>query len=345
MDMGRWTEEPREGERGRWGDERSAGRLGGGEERYGRDRGEGWRGQSDDWRDEWSARGRDVWRGDDWRRDVREDWRDRDDWRGREGRWEELRSGERRTYPPGRREMIGRGEETGRGDYRGWESDRERDRGDIGRGYGGWRGEYDEYQGMGRFGRDQGGVMGGSYGGMGGAYPGGGYAYGRGGDWRRDEGWRGGDWRESRGRDEGGGMMDRLKEGVRKLAGRGPKGYKRSDDRIRDDVSERIARSWIDSENVEIRVESGEVTLTGTVARRQDKRELEDLAEDVFGVEEVHNHLRVSRGLEAQRASGVTGETSTTRTAGQGATEPSQPSQPGQRVHQGTATQPGTRPH
>jgi hypothetical protein len=62
-------------------------------------------------------------------------------------------------------------------------------------------------------------------------------------------------------------------------------------------------------------------------------------------VEEVHNHLRVSRGLEAQRASGVTGETSTTRTAGQGATEPSQPSQPGQRVHQGTATQPGTRPH
>jgi hypothetical protein len=348
--MARWTEETRGGEYGRWGDDRNAGR--GGYERYGRERGEDWRTGSrgsEDWRDESSTRGR----------DVREDWRDRDDWRGREGRWEELRSGERRTYPSGRREMIGRGEEMGRGEYRSWEADRgEREHGDVGRGFGGWRGESDEYQGMGRGGRDYGGVMGGSYGGMGSAYGMGGmggaygsygaggssgagsYGAGRGGDWRRDEGWRGDEgWRESRGRDEGGGMMDRLKEGVRKLTGRGPKGYKRSDDRIRDDVSERIARSWIDSENVEVRVEGGEVTLTGTVVRREDKRQLEDIAEDVFGVEEVHNHLRVSRGLEGQRASEHAGESATARTGAQGT------AQPGQRAQPGVTTQPGNRPH
>ncbi len=42
-------------------------------------------------------------------------------------------------------------------------------------------------------------------------------------------------------------------------------------------------------------VQNGEVTLTGLVDRREDKRALEDLAEDVFGVEEVQNHVRVRR--------------------------------------------------
>lgn len=75
----------------------------------------------------------------------------------------------------------------------------------------------------------------------------------------------------------------------------GPKGYRRSDDRIQDAVCERIARSGVDASDVEVKVEGGEVTLTGTVHTRREKWWIEDVAEDVFGVEDVHNHLRVAR--------------------------------------------------
>ena len=79
--------------------------------------------------------------------------------------------------------------------------------------------------------------------------------------------------------------------------GKGPKGYKRSDDRIREDVSDAIAfRSGIDAGDVEVKVEGGVVTLEGTVRERRDKRLLETLAEEVDGVEEVRCELRLARG-------------------------------------------------
>jgi hypothetical protein len=78
--------------------------------------------------------------------------------------------------------------------------------------------------------------------------------------------------------------------------GKGPKGWRRSDDRIRDDVAERLARSGVNVDDVEVRVEGGEVTLSGTVERREERRLLEYLAEDVLGVAEVHDRLRLRRG-------------------------------------------------
>jgi hypothetical protein len=85
-------------------------------------------------------------------------------------------------------------------------------------------------------------------------------------------------------------LGDKIAEKVRP---RGPKGYKRSDERTREDVCECIARSGVNAEEVEVKVEGGEVTLVGTVESRHDKRLLEDMTDDVFGVEDVHNHLRV----------------------------------------------------
>jgi osmotically-inducible protein OsmY len=77
-------------------------------------------------------------------------------------------------------------------------------------------------------------------------------------------------------------------------AGRGPRGYQRSDDRILDDVCERLARHpWIDASDVEVAVQGGEVTLRGSVDSRSAKRLLEDVAESVWGVREVHNQVRV----------------------------------------------------
>jgi hypothetical protein len=48
-----------------------------------------------------------------------------------------------------------------------------------------------------------------------------------------------------------------------------------------------------------VTVDNGEVTLSGAVSDRSDKRRAEDLIEQVSGVRDVHNHLRVSRQEEA----------------------------------------------
>jgi hypothetical protein len=78
--------------------------------------------------------------------------------------------------------------------------------------------------------------------------------------------------------------------------GRGPKGYTRSDDRVREDVSDRLMEDWeVDATDIEVTVASGEVTLTGTVGDRQSKRRAENIAANVLGVKDVQNNLRVRK--------------------------------------------------
>jgi osmotically-inducible protein OsmY len=84
------------------------------------------------------------------------------------------------------------------------------------------------------------------------------------------------------------------------FSGRGPKGYQRSDSRINEDVCDRLCDSPdIDATDVEVNVANGEVTLTGSVSDRNQKRRAEDLIEQISGVREVHNNLRVSTGSTA----------------------------------------------
>jgi osmotically-inducible protein OsmY len=116
-------------------------------------------------------------------------------------------------------------------------------------------------------------------------------------------------------------MLGRIKR-----AFRGPKGYKRSDDRIREDVNDRLAQQdEFDPSDIEVRVENGEVTLTGTVRSRHEKFRAEEIADDVSGVNEVQNQLRVGSPSQQQSGStsastggssattGSTGSTQTTR--------------------------------
>jgi hypothetical protein len=96
--------------------------------------------------------------------------------------------------------------------------------------------------------------------------------------------------------------------------GKGPRGYQRSDDRIREDISDRLSDDdSVDASDIEIRVEKGEVTLTGEVDSKQAKRRAEDIAEEVSGVSNVQNSLRVRR-----ESASTGGETSGTRPAGPG---------------------------
>jgi osmotically-inducible protein OsmY len=77
--------------------------------------------------------------------------------------------------------------------------------------------------------------------------------------------------------------------------GKGPKGYHRSDDRIQEDVCDRLCDNpMIDASDVEVKVQGSEVILSGTVDSREVKRCAEDLAESVSGVTNVQNQLRVS---------------------------------------------------
>lgn len=82
----------------------------------------------------------------------------------------------------------------------------------------------------------------------------------------------------------------------------GPKGYKRSDERIKEDVSDRIFQmNMVDSSDVEVSVKGGEVTLTGSVPNRIMKWQLENMIDSLGGVTEVHNQLRVRREEQQHR--------------------------------------------
>jgi hypothetical protein len=79
--------------------------------------------------------------------------------------------------------------------------------------------------------------------------------------------------------------------------GRGPKDYRRSDDRIREEVCDLFTDDWrLDASEVTVKVEGAEVVLTGTVTTRDQKRRAEEIAERVRGVGDVHNQIRVMRG-------------------------------------------------
>jgi hypothetical protein len=87
--------------------------------------------------------------------------------------------------------------------------------------------------------------------------------------------------------------------------GHGPRGYRRSDDRIHDDVCRRLADDDIvDACGIEVAVARGLVTMTGAVPHRVMKFRAEEIAELVGGVNEVDNRIRVKRGhdVHATRA-------------------------------------------
>lgn len=80
--------------------------------------------------------------------------------------------------------------------------------------------------------------------------------------------------------------------------GRGPKGYRRSDEAIKDEVSQHLEdHGLIDASDIEVVVREGVVTLEGSVDHRGTKRLAEDVAENVHGVKDVENHLRVDTGF------------------------------------------------
>lgn len=110
-------------------------------------------------------------------------------------------------------------------------------------------------------------------------------------------------------------QQDRYRKG--EYRGKGPKNYSRSDDRVKEDVNDRLSDDpFIDASDIDVTVSNGEVTLTGTVDHRSTKRRAEDLAEAVSGVKNVENRLRVSQ-MSGSQTSGISGTGSSSESSTQ----------------------------
>ncbi len=74
--------------------------------------------------------------------------------------------------------------------------------------------------------------------------------------------------------------------------GKGPKNFRRKDETILNDICEKLYSSdEIDASNIEVTVESGVTTLSGTVPIHNMRHHAEDLVASVFGVIRVLNVL------------------------------------------------------
>jgi BON domain len=81
--------------------------------------------------------------------------------------------------------------------------------------------------------------------------------------------------------------------------GRGPKGYKRSDERLYEEVCEKLSvNPMVDARGISVDVRDGEVILEGEVEYRQMKRAAEDVAFSVWGVKDVSNRIRIKQTAE-----------------------------------------------
>lgn len=111
-------------------------------------------------------------------------------------------------------------------------------------------------------------------------------------------------WRAAGAQFYPGGAYETLQELSHK--GRGPKGYRPSDERLKELICERLTDDpFVDPSNVTVEVANGEVTLGGTVQVRQQKYAIEDIVADVPGVIEIHNRLSVGSEEMDRRTSGL----------------------------------------
>lgn len=223
----------------------------------------------------------------------RDDWDQNRDWQGSRGRGpyqdqDDYRSrgeqggGGQGNYDPSPRGGRHQG---------GWSGERP---GQSGQNYRSERGQYDSgYAQGGQGGYQEGGYQQGGYqrGGYGGGYDRGQGQYGSNQRGYQQSGHQGSSW------DQGGsrGMQGGYESG-QSHRGRGPKNYQRSDDRICEDVCDRLSDDHdVDASDIDVSVSNREVTLSGEVDSKQAKRRAEDCADSCSGVEHVQNNLRVKK--------------------------------------------------
>jgi osmotically-inducible protein OsmY len=96
----------------------------------------------------------------------------------------------------------------------------------------------------------------------------------------------------------------------RSYRGIGPRNYTRSDERIREDLNERLTDAHdIDASMITVEVSNGVATLTGTVNERWMKHRAEDIADGCTGVRDVRNNIQVQSSTQSESGSRYASET------------------------------------
>jgi len=91
--------------------------------------------------------------------------------------------------------------------------------------------------------------------------------------------------------------------GYESYRGRGPKNYTRSDERITEEINERLTDDDdLDATEITVRVANGTVTLEGSVDQRWMKHRAEDIADACSGVKEVDNRIQVTSASARSQA-------------------------------------------
>lgn len=99
-----------------------------------------------------------------------------------------------------------------------------------------------------------------------------------------------------------------------KFRGVGPQGFTRSDERIKELVCERLSDDGdLDASKIIVEVKNGEVTLRGSVDERAMKYHAEELIDDISGVKDVENLIRVKRERDQREKSPQSSQNDTNR--------------------------------
>jgi osmotically-inducible protein OsmY len=84
--------------------------------------------------------------------------------------------------------------------------------------------------------------------------------------------------------------------GAGQYRGVGPKGYRRTDQKILEDISDLLTyASDVDASEIDVQVKDGIVTLEGFVDSRATLRRAEEIVESVPGVSDLKNQLKVAK--------------------------------------------------
>jgi osmotically-inducible protein OsmY len=84
--------------------------------------------------------------------------------------------------------------------------------------------------------------------------------------------------------------------------GKGPKGYQRTDERLRERLCELLSDDpRIDATDIDVHVQGGEITLTGFVDSRRTKFLVEELVANTCNTE-VTNRLQIRRPEDSPEA-------------------------------------------
>lgn len=118
--------------------------------------------------------------------------------------------------------------------------------------------------------------------------------------------------------------------------GRGPRNYTRSNERILEEVNERLTDDpWLDASDITVQCVDGRVQLEGQVRDRWMKHRAEDLVDACMGVRDIDNRLRIQSSSDASSAgasadTGLSESRTTTRGPGVSGSQtlPGQPNRP-----------------